>query len=236
MQSRRKSSETQASTDSSSIACPTDGAGHGKRSRRATVSDSYVIRDLSLRESDISTDADSFTMNKGRRGQMGQFRSKSAPRMCASQRLRLRQTIQGDEEKKIDVDSSDDNECINNLNVKSNNNEVCRCKEGNELHDRDNNEILSDFIQLKLELAELQSKLQHIESNAKTKIEALQSQNITLEKDNTNLIKRNKQLQEENDRLSQCRWLGIGRRASEVTLKTDAPSNTDTDETWNSSC
>lgn len=75
-------------------------------------------------------------------------------------------------------------------------------------------EILSDYIQLKLELAELQSKLQFTEADAKIKIEALQAQNEVLGRNNASLIERNKELQEENERLNQGRWFGRNRRIS----------------------
>jgi hypothetical protein len=76
------------------------------------------------------------------------------------------------------------------------------------------NEILSDYIQLKLELAELQSKLQFAEADTKIKIKSLQAQNQMLEKENASLIERNKELEEENGRLTQGRRFGRIRRVS----------------------
>eukprot|EP00804_Cyclotella_cryptica_P021252 CCRYP_001530-RA/>CCRYP_001530-RA protein AED:0.00 eAED:0.00 QI:132/1/1/1/1/1/2/265/565 len=76
-------------------------------------------------------------------------------------------------------------------------------------------ELLSDYIQLKLEVAELRSQLQHVQARldkSYEKIEVLQSQNVLLEQENARLHVRNVALRAGNQRPSG--WLGKIRRFS----------------------
>ena len=75
-------------------------------------------------------------------------------------------------------------------------------------------QILSDYIQLKLELAELQGKLQFVEADAKHKIQDLENKNELLQRENAEILETNRVLREENERLNRRKWLGGRRRAS----------------------
>jgi len=200
---------------------PTDGAGHGHRAIPTVpvVSNNYVIKDAPLRESDMSTDS---IRVRQRRGVMGKYsRSKSAPRlrMRASERLLLRQrtmeSVDGsmNNETEKEDDASSCSEDITNKNTKAshNNNHDSQCQSNSNTQG-----ILSDYIALKLELAELQSQFQHAQCDARSRIEDLQSQNALLQQENTALIESNKVLQEEIERLNQSRWFGRSRSRAAV--------------------
>jgi hypothetical protein len=94
----------------------------------------------------------------------------------------------------------------------SNNCQRCKSCSGTHLttqstNDDTNEDVLSDYIQLKLELAEIQSQFQLFKADAKSKIELL-------ERENASLLQKNAALQEENMRLSESRWFGRSRRTS----------------------
>ena len=200
---------------------PTDGAGHGHRAIPTVpvVSNTYVIKDAPLRESDMSTDS---IRVRQRRGVMGKYsRSKSAPRlrMRASERLLLRQrtmesghgSMNNDTEKEDDASSCSEDITNNNTEASHSNNHDSQRQSNSNTQG-----ILSDYIALKLELAELRSQFQHAQCDARSRIEDLQSQNALLQQENTALIESNKVLQEENERLNQSRWFGRSRSRAAV--------------------
>ena len=199
---------------------PSDGAGHGHRAIPTVpiVSNNYVIKDAPLRESDLSTDS---IRVRQRSGVMGKYRrSKSAPRLRkrASERLLLRQRMERGDDSMNETEKEDES---SSCSVDSTNNSTGASHRNNHdsQHQSSNSNtqgILSDYIALKLELAELQSQFQHAQCDARSRIEDLQSQNTLLQRENMALIESNRELQEENKRLNQSRWFGRSRTRAAV--------------------